>query len=166
MEELLFFPLWMLAALPPIINVLKTWVPTLWRELLAGVIAIIATAYVIITTELTLQPGIAEGWILFLLLTGTRAAVSGAGHVVTAVQQKVPIVTSRGDEIRAAQRLGIFLLLGLGVWGGLAWAQDSLRVDTPVTQEPAGMNGIMVLLISQAVSRLVGWIWGKFKNKD
>jgi len=89
--------------------------------------------------------------------------------VVTAFQHKVPLYTTKGAEIRAAQRLGIFLLIaGAATASTIAWAQDSLAVATPAPaeQEPAGMNGIMVLLISQAVSRLVGWIWGKLRDKD
>jgi hypothetical protein len=157
MEDLLFFPAWMLIAIPQVIAVLKQWVPQLWREILAAVIAAVATAYVIVTTDLTLIPGVQEGLILFLILTGTRAFVTGAVNTVKAGAAKVPFVTSR-DKAQALT-VGLALLFAL-VFVGRAVAQDSTLV-APVVETAKETGRLWLLLGSQFFARFLDWAFSR-----
>jgi hypothetical protein len=157
MEDLLFFPPWMLIAIPQVIALLKQWVPQLWREILAAVIAAVATAYVIVTTDLTLIPGVQEGLILFLILTGTRAFVTGAVNTVKAAGKKVPLVTSR-DKAQALT-VGLALLFAVG-FVGRAMAQDSTLV-APVVETAKETGRLWLLLGSQFFARFLDWAFSR-----
>jgi uncharacterized protein YacL len=157
MEELLFFPTWMLILIPQVISVMKLWVPTLWREVLSAVIAAVATAYVIVTTDLTLAAGIGEGVILFLILTGTRAAVNAMVNPVKAVKQQVPILASK----EVVQNMGIFIaLLVSSIFVAKVLAQDSTLV-APVVETAKATGRLWVLLGAQFAARLIDWIFTK-----
>lgn len=151
MEELLFFPTWMLIAIPQVIAVLKQWVPQLWREILAVVIAAVATAYVVVTTDLTWVPGIKEGFVLFLILTGSRAAVTGVVNVVKAKKADVPMVASR-DTVKSLAAVVLAAAL-TAAFIGRAWAQDS-TVTSPIVETAKETGRLWILLGAQFLARL------------
>lgn len=154
MEELKYFPTWMLLLIPQVIAVLKQWVPALWREILAAVIAAVATAYVIVTTDLTWVAGLQEGFILFAILAGTRAAVTGAVNSFKATKKEVPILASKETVKNLSTGLGLLLL---AFWVGSSWAQDSLVVE-PIKETAKETAKIWILLGAQILSRLLdGW---------
>jgi len=157
MEDLLFFPAWMLLAIPQVISVLKQWVPQLWREILAAVIAAVATAYVIVTTDLTLIPGVKEGFILFLILAGSRAAVTGAVNTVKATAKGVPPIASR-DKVQALA-VGLALLFAVGLVGR-AMAQDS-TLAAPVVATAKETGRLWLLLGSQFFARFLDWAFSR-----
>jgi hypothetical protein len=152
MEELLFFPTWMLIAIPQVIAVLKQWVPLLWREILAAVIAAVATAYVIVTTDLTWIPGLKEGFVLFMILTGSRAAVTGVVNTVKAVKDDVPIVASK-DTVKSLAAVVLAAAL-TAAFIGRAWAQDS-TITAPVIETAKATSRLWILLGAQIFSRLL-----------
>jgi hypothetical protein len=158
MEDLLFFPAWMLALLPQVIALLKQWVPQLWREILAAVMAAVATAYVIVTTDLTLIPGVQEGFILFLLLTGSRAAVTGVVNTVKATSKQVPLVADR-DTVKALT-VGAVALLFVAAFVGRAWAQDSTLV-APVVETAKETGRLWLLLGSQFFAKFLDWAFSR-----
>jgi len=157
MEDLLFFPAWMLLAIPQVISVLKQWVPQLWREILAAIIAAVATAYVIATTDLTLIPGVQEGLVLFLILTGSRAAITGVVNGAKAIGKGVPLATSR-DKARAVTA-GLAVLFAVG-FVGRAMAQDSTLV-APVVETAKETGRLWLLIGSQFFARFLDWAFSR-----
>jgi len=167
MDDLLYFPAWLLGAIPIAITLMKIWVPTLWREVLAAVIAAVATVYVVVTTPLTLQAGLHEGIALFVILTGTRAAIAGATNIAKAKAAGVPMITTDGKTIRDAQKLSILALFLVGaVFIGRAWAQDpdsSLVMVAGPAHEVAKETGrVWVIVISQVISKFFDFAFRKW----
>lgn len=162
MEELLFFPPGILIAIPIVLSFLKQWVPQLWREILAALLAAVATAYVIVTTDLTLGPGIQEGLALFLILTGSRALVTGTVNGTKAVVNQVPIVASRKTvkNLAAAALAVVFV----GFFVARAWAQDS-TVVAPVVETAKATGRLWLLLGSQFFARFLDWAFEKIGSK-
>jgi len=160
MEELKYFPAQLLGAIPFVISILKIWVPVLWREALAAVIAAAATAFVIIRTPLTLGDGIIEGIALFFLLVGTRTGVTGIVNVVQARMKGVPMYTTKGKVIRAAQRTGALALLAGGVaylmLTSQSWA-DSTATVIPVVEEVVKEPKLWVIIVTQVIAKVIDW---------
>jgi len=167
MDDLLYFPAWLLGAIPIIITLMKIWVPTLWREVLAAAIAAVATIYVVITTPLTLQAGFHEGIALFVLLTGIRAGIAGVANVAKASKEGVPMVTSKGKVMRASQKLSILALFLVGaVFVGRALAQEPdstlLLVPGPAHEVAKETSRVWVIVVSQVISKFFDFAFRKW----
>ena len=115
-----YFPALLIAGLPGLISLLKLKVPPLYRELAVLAVAALTTVGVTIFTPLGFAEAIGQGVVLFVMLTGTWAGVTGSINVAKA----------KADDGKVLLPL---LLLGLlFVATGPLMAQDSTQAEAMV----------------------------------
>lgn len=122
-----YFPTILIGLLPGLISFLKLKVPPLYRELMVLAVAVLATIGVTLFTPLGFAESISQGVILFVMLTGTWAGVTGSLNVAKAK-------TEVGKTVLPLLALGVLVFVV-----PLAGAQDTTAVDsTTVAARVAG----------------------------